>query len=587
MDDLEEIKKRINIVDFIQEYFPLKKSGVNFKANCPFHQENTPSFVVSPERAIWHCFGCSKGGDVFKFLMEKEALTFPEALEILAKKSGVVLKRSKDISKDKKSKLLDLNLKAVEFFNYLLLNHKLGKKALAYLLDRGLTKETIETFQLGYAPNSWDSLTLFANKRGFSNDELIDSGLAVPSKRGCYDRFRGRIIFPLIDQKGLVIGFAGRVLDKGEPKYVNTPQTLIFDKSHFLFGLNLTKNEIRSQGSAILTEGEMDMILSYQSGVKNVVASKGTALTSGQIDLLKNYTQTLILSFDMDKAGEIASRRGIEIADEAGMNIKVIRIEEGKDPAELAKKDQSKWHKVVEEAEPIYDYYLRSAADRFNRNKVEDRRKMSEELFPIWRKISDPLVFDHYLQKLSALLGLSEEILKNEIKKIKVDKISYKKIDSVEESEKTLRSRRELLEEYLLSLLLHIPDELTFVPNFPETLFQSNINRSIYVLCVLYLDSISFKGRVFSIADFVKTLPQEFIGIVDKLYLMEINEKILQSKAWQDEVQVVVSELKKALVKSSLEKLAADIKNAQTFGKIEQLEALNKRFRDLSLKLKS
>ncbi len=586
MDDLDLIKQKINIVDLIQEYLPLKKAGVNFKSPCPFHQEKTPSFMVSPERGIFHCFGCNVGGDIFKFLMLKEGMDFPDTIEFLAKKAGITLKRKRSAEKDKKSRLFEVNQKAAQFYHYLLTKHKLGKPALEYLKERGLTDETIEEFDIGYAPNSWEELCRFLKKRSFSAEEIVDAGLAVPSKKGGYDRFRGRIMFPLVDVKGQIIGFAGRILGEGEPKYINTPQTSIFDKSHFLFGLNLSKGEIRIKNKAILTEGEMDMILSYQAGVKNVVASKGTALTSGQIDLLKKYTDTILLCFDMDLAGDSASRRGIEMADAAEFNIKVVNIPEGKDPAELVKKDVKLWEEAVEEAAPIYDYYLHSVALRFDPKTAEGKRRIGAEVMPIFAKISDPLTREHYLQKLSALVGIDEEILRKEI--LRSQTPSYSGVLS-QPTPRTMiiKTRRELLEEYLLALLLKIPAGITFVPSFPETIFLLEEHRSLYVLLVLYLDSIAFKGVDFKVGDFVKGLPEELVPLVDRLYLTEIDDKLAGAKPWEAEVGIVAAELKKALIKASLEKLSGEIKSAQAFGRIEQLDILNKRFRDLSVRLKN
>lgn len=586
MEDLELIKQKVNIVDLIQEYIPLKKAGINFKANCPFHGEKTPSFVVSPERQIWKCFGCQKGGDIFKFLMEKEGMEFKEALEVLAKKAGIVLKKPEG-KKDSRDRLFEVNLKAQEFFHFILIKHPLGKNALDYLKKRGLTEQSIDDFGIGYAPNSWDSLTKFLRKRGFSVKEIIDSGLGVESK-SYYDRFRGRITFPLIDTRGRAIGFSGRVLAPAEPKYINTPQTLIFDKSQFLFGINLAKGVIRSKDEAILVEGEMDVIMSHQVGIKNTVASKGTALTEGQIDLLKKYTQNISLCFDTDLAGDAASRRGIEMADKAGFNIKVISITEGKDPAEVAKIDPGIWEKAVNLATPIYDYYLESVSSRYDPKKAEDLRKISQELIPIWAKINDDLVREHYTQKLTALLRTDEIVLRQTINKQRRGvNTSFQVLSKKDDSIVSSRSRRSLLEEYLIALLLHIPKDITYVPTFPETLLTTENWKQLFVMLVLYLDSISFKGKAFGINEFIKTLPKELSIEVDRLYLTEVDEKLSLKDAWQKEVDGVISELKKALIKASLEKLSYEIKNAQEFGKIESLETLSKRFRDLSIKLKN
>ncbi len=591
MNDVELIKEKINIVDLISEYLPLKKAGVNFKSPCPFHNERTPSFVVSPERQIWHCFGCQKGGDVFTFLIEKEGMEFKEVLEMLAKRAGITLEKTPQ-KKDSKDRLFEINLKAQEFFHYILTKHLLGKKALEYLENRGVTDLSIEEFGLGYAPNSWESLTKFLLKRGFSISEIVLSGLGVASKSGCYDRFRGRVMFPLIDGKGHLRGFAGRVLYPAEPKYINTPQTPIFDKGSFLFGLNLAKSEIRNKKEVILVEGEMDMILSFQAGFKNVVASKGTALTEGQIDLIKKYTENLKLGFDMDLAGDSASRRGIEIADKAGLNIEVIQLKGGKDAAEVIRENPSLWQKALAESVFIYDYYLTSIAKRYDSKNPGDLKKIGEELIPIWAKITDDLVRERYIQRLSAFLKTEEKILREAIQKIRTsgpqsytDVFPKRKagVDNIVPS----KSRRELLEEYLIALLLHPPKDLVFIPNFPETLFLAEKWRQLYVLLVLYLDTISFKSKAFNINEFVINLPKELLSEVDRLYLIELDSRLIDEVSWRKELDSVVSELKKALIKASLERLSLEIKNAQEFGKLDVVEALNKKARDLSVKLKN
>ena len=595
MDDIELIKQKVSIVDLIQEYLPLKKSGINFKANCPFHSEKTPSFFVSPERGIFRCFGCSKSGDIFTFLMEKEGWEFKETLEVLAKRAGVTLKKNIN-KKDPRDRLYEINLKAQEFFNYLLLKHPLGKNALEYLTKRGLTAESIADFSLGYAPNSWDSLTKFLRKKGFSMAEIIESGLGVVSKSGCYDRFRGRIIFPLIDTRDRKIGFAGRVIYQGEPKYINTPQTLIFDKSNFLFGLNRAKSAVKLADGVVLVEGEMDVILSHQVGIKNVVASKGTALTAGQLDLIKKYTSNLSLGFDMDLAGDSASRRGIELADKIGLDIKVVELPSGKDAAELATKNTPALEKAISEAVPIYDYYLDSVSKRFDLTDPISSKKIAAELVPIWSKISDNLTREHYIQKLAAMLRVDETLIRAQVEKEKINPIpAYQQIlkqtvgssATKKDDQLSLSSRRSLLEEYLMSLLLHIPPDLIFFPQFPETLFLEEKWKQLFVLLVLYLDSISFKGRFFNINEFMKGVPKEMVEEVDRLYLIEIDERFQNSRPWQEEMEVVVSQLKKELIKASLERLSLEIKNAESFGKIELVGSLTKRFRDLSVKLKN
>lgn len=589
MNDIELIKQKINIVDFISEYLPLKKAGINFKTNCPFHQEKTPSFIVSPERQIFTCFGCQKSGDVFKFLMEKEGVEFKEALEILAQKAGIVLQKSAP-KKDLRERLFEANLKAQQFYHHLLTSHPLGKKALQYLKSRGLQDSSIKTFGIGYAPNSWEALTRFLLKRGFTTNEVIGVGLGVASERGCYDRFRGRITFPLVDSRNRIIGFSGRVLGSGEPKYINTPQTNLFDKSNFLFGINLAKGEIRAKNEAILVEGEMDVIASFQAGFKNTVSCKGTALTSGHIDLIKRFTDTISLCFDMDLAGDNASRRGIEMAEKAGLNIKVIQIEEGKDPAEAVKLNSMIWQSAIENALPIYDYYLQSELKRLDPKNPADLKKIAQELLPIWAKISDDLIRERYIQKLSALLLIGEDVLRKNIDKIKRTGQNITQAigpSNIDDEVSSPQNRRDLLEKYLIILLLHIPKNHTYVPTFPEMLFLNETWKQLYVMLVLYFDSISFKPLSFQINEFVKTLPQELTSEIDQLFLTELDDKLSSADKWQKELDSVISELKKALIKASLERLSYEIKSAQEFGKMELLERLNKRFRDLSVKLKN
>lgn len=599
MDDIELIKSKISVVDLISEYIPLKKAGINFKANCPFHQEKSPSFMVSPERQIWHCFGCQKGGDIFKFLMEKESLEFKDALEILAQKAGVVLRKGKkDKNYELSDRIYEANQKAAQFYNYLLTENKVGMKALDYLLERGLNIETIKEFNLGYAPQNWETLVRFLRKRGFKNEEMVEAGLAVASVKGGYDRFRGRVMFPLSDPRGRVLAFSGRVLGNELPKYINTPQTKLFDKGRFLLGLNLTKGAIKQKDAAIIVEGEMDFLMSYQAGVKNVTASKGTALTEAQVEEIKKYASTILLCFDTDLAGDAAARRGIEIADKAGLNIKVIDFEGVKDPAELIKSNPEDWKKAVEEAIPIYDYYIKSVEGRFNLKEGDQQRAALEELLPIWAQISIPVTKEKYINRLAAALYLKDEFVASQIEKYK-NALSLQKFKplAITQSTSTKSStgkpvkqtfdRREMLERYLIALLLHQPVDLNFVPNFPESLFTQEELKQVYVLLVLYLDSISFKSQAFKVTEFISSLPSEFVDLVDKLYLLEMDEKLREKVVWQKEMDLVVSELKKMLIKTSLEKLSLQIKNAQEFGKEESLEVLNKRFRDLSVKLKN
>ena len=335
-DNIEQIKSRLDVVAVISDYLKLQKSGVNYKACCPFHNEKTPSFYVSPERQIWHCFGCSQGGDIFGFIKAVEGVEFPEALRILARKAGVELEEFIPEARDEKERLFEIVELATKFFEKQIYNSTDGKSALKYLEERGLNTETIKSFRLGFAPNDWQALNEFLRGRGYTENEVVASGLAIKkdSGAGIYDRFRSRITFPIADINDRVVGFTGRVFDvknglneQGartsqaierfehiEAKYINTPQTTIYDKSRVLYGLNKAKMQIKKAEKCLLVEGNMDAVMSCQAGVGNVVASSGTALTPLHLNLLKRYTANLNFCFDTDQAGAMATRRGIGLA---------------------------------------------------------------------------------------------------------------------------------------------------------------------------------------------------------------------------------------------------------------------------------
>jgi DNA primase len=322
MSDIDEIRSRANIVEYIGTYVKLGKAGKNFKGLCPFHGEKTPSFMVSPERGSFHCFGCGKGGSIFDFVMLYHNVDFREALELLAEYTGVELTRFSPITNEDKLKeqLLDIHIKAVEYYEYLYTTHPLGKKAQEYLASRGVSEKVRKTFGIGYSANSWDGLKSYLQKKGFSEDSIIKSGLTIASSRGSYDRFRGRLMFPQRDFRGRVVGFSGRLLEQNvkEAKYINTSETILYSKSNILYGLDVTKEAIKKADSVILVEGEFDVISLFQNGVSNVVAIKGSALTEGHIRLIKRFTQTIYFCLDSDIAGDTASRRGILLADAAG-----------------------------------------------------------------------------------------------------------------------------------------------------------------------------------------------------------------------------------------------------------------------------
>jgi DNA primase len=360
MTDTQTIKDKLDIVQIIGEYITLKKAGANWKANCPFHNEKSPSFMVQAEKQIWHCFGCSKGGDVFTFVQEIEGLDFRETLKLLAKRAGVELSKSyNETDSSERNRLLAINTAAAYFFHRMLLDMDASKPARDYLERRGMKAETVEAWQVGFVPDQWDLLTKYLLKKGHGINDLVTAGLTIKrdnadpaSGRGYYDRFRGRVMFPICDVHGNVVGFTGRVLVETEfsgGKYVNTPQTPLYDKSRVLYGIHKAKTAIKSEDLAVLVEGQMDVIACHQAGMANVVAASGTALTAEQIKILKRYTTTVAMAFDADSAGQNAGKRGAGVALEEGMNVKVIQIPSGfaKDADECLKKDKAVWFKAV------------------------------------------------------------------------------------------------------------------------------------------------------------------------------------------------------------------------------------------------
>lgn len=435
MTDTQTIKDRLDIVQFIGEYLPLKKAGANWKAPCPFHNEKSPSFMVHQDKQIWHCFGCGKGGDVFSFAQEMEGLSFPEALRLLAKRAGVEVDTyASEINSSQRNRLLEINTAAAYFFNRFLSDVEAAKPAREYLERRQLKKETISDWQVGYISDQWELLTKYLLKKGFGIDDLVGSGLTIKrdgadagSGRGYYDRFRGRVMFPIADTHGNIVGFTGRVLvetEKSGGKYVNTPQTLLYDKSRVLYGLNKAKTAIKAKDLAVLVEGQMDVIACHQAGMSNVIAVSGTALTTEQIKLIKRYTNNVAIAFDADLAGQKAGMRGIDVALEEGLRVRIISIPKGfaKDADECIKKDPSVWFAAVEKATNVMEWYFNTVLTGLNRRDAEAKQKAATILLEQISRIPYSIERDDWLKRLGDELGIEMSILREEIKKLKVQK---------------------------------------------------------------------------------------------------------------------------------------------------------------------
>lgn len=488
MTDIEEIKSRLNIVDVVGNYVKLEKAGINYRARCPFHSEKTPSFFVSPSRQLWHCFGgCNEGGDIFKFVMKIEGVEFVDALKILADKAGVRLKKeSADYQKIKSERqvLMDLNERATRFFSAQL-KSKSGSEVLDYLLKRGLKEETIRDWRLGYAPDVWQGLSDYLVGQGFGREDIVSAGLAIKKdSQRFFDRFRSRIMFPIFDLNSKAVGFTGRVFkSEEESKYMNTPNTLLYDKSRALYGMDKAKMEIRQKDFCVLVEGNVDCIMSHQAGVRNCIAVSGTALTTVHLGIIKRYSNNLVLAFDMDLAGNKATSKGIDMALRSGFDVKVISMVSEKDPADIILLEgEQKWIDLVNTAKPINQFYFDLAFKDRNPESLEDKKKIVGDLLPVFKKVDNNIEQSYWVGELSDRLKIKEEDVRKEMAKARTESGSFEESGAVEKEKKT---RRELLEEGLLSIALINPSLIgglelsSFSPLIKEVLIKIRENPSI------------------------------------------------------------------------------------------------------------
>lgn len=415
MEAKEEVRSRLNIVDVIGEYVQLKRAGRSFKGISPFTQEKTPSFFVSPEKQIWHCFSTNKGGDVFSFVMEVEGLDFKAALELLARKAGVELsqfQRGDGTMAKKRERLLEATRLAERYFQQVMVGSKLAQ---GYIFKkRGLNKTAVQAFGIGYAPDTWEELTGLLLKRGYTENELLDAGLSVRRRGKAGDIFRGRMMVPLKDGQGKTLGFTGRLVadNPKAPKYLNTPQTLLYDKSRHVFGLDLAKEAIRANDYVVLVEGNLDVVSSHQAGVEQVVATAGTALTEHHLRTLARFTPNVRLCFDGDKAGIAATERAIPIAQAVGAHLSIVTVPEPfKDPDELIQKDAGAWEKLLQTPQDVVEWIIDQYVQRVDTKTAEGKAAVSSKALELVRKIDDPVRVEHYIDYLAAVLGSSPKAL--------------------------------------------------------------------------------------------------------------------------------------------------------------------------------
>ncbi len=430
MADTQLIKDRIDIADFIQEYLPLKQVGSYFKARCPFHQEKTPSFIVSRERQMWHCFGCSKGGDVFAFVQEMEGMQFVEALRMLAERAGVKLEHRArtEVQTSQKNRVLDVLAFTAQWYHQGFLKSPRAAGARDYIARRGVPAELVERFMIGFVPDEWDLLTRALMRRGFGVEDCVASGLTVPGKQGSgYDRFRGRVMFPICDIHGAVVGFTGRLLEEKADaggKYVNTPETPVYNKGAVLYGLHIAKQAIRQQKYVIVVEGQMDLIACHKAGLEPVVASSGTAFTEQQLRLLKRYANELRIAFDMDAAGIAAAIRSVELALSLGFDVKVITLPEGsgKDPDDCVQKDPAVWRQAVMGAQPFMLFFIgRALSSGTAPDNAPSIRTVVTALAPALRMIAvmpSAIERGYWMHVIAERTGVREDDVRAEVERM-------------------------------------------------------------------------------------------------------------------------------------------------------------------------
>lgn len=590
-DNIEDIKSRIDVADLIQEYIQLKPAGTNsFKANCPFHNEKTPSFVVSKDKQIWHCFGCGEGGDIFSFVQKMEGIEFPEALRILAKKAGIKLQYQDPEMSNRKTKMFDICKAAADCYHQLLVEHPKAQFVRDYIKERQLSDESVEQWHIGFAPEAWDVLNKYLTQKGFSEDDIFHAGLTIKKDRGVgyNDRFRNRLMFPIRDTHGTVIGFGGRWLGTEEniAKYINTPQTIIYDKSRVLYGIDKAKMEIKKEKRVVVVEGYMDCIASHQAGVSNVVASSGTALTSEQVKLIKRFTTDVVFAFDQDIAGNTAAKRGIEIAWQEEVSTKVIVLPDGaKDPDELIKQDSELWIKAISEAQSVMDYYFASTLDGADLKNVDEKKRAAKTLLPVIAKLADTIEQTHYIQKLAAAIKVEESALRDKLSTLSTAP-SIKKVQGDAEV-KSPTDRHFSISENLIGIVLRNPEHLNYVIDqlLPQHVPFEKLQQ-LYKKIIIYYT----KKQVFNYDDFVKTLTERENSLAMYADVLSLKAEHEFDSGDGDELEQAVTtsvrELKRHFIQRELKDIEHKLCEAEESNEEHRVEEYSRRFGELITELK-
>lgn len=582
MTPTDEIKDRLDLVETVQGYVRLQKAGKNWKGLCPFHNEKTASFFVSPEKEMWYCFGCGEGGDLFTFIEKIEGVEFSDALRMLADKAGIELKREDPKIRSQRQEVYEIVELAAKFYEKQLHESAIGKKSVEYLKKRGLKDATISEWRLGYAPDTWRALHEFLSGKGYSDKTIELAGLSVESASSprksvsWHDRFRHRIMFPIFDIQGNPVGFAGRVFDEipgktvGEEagKYINTPNTVIYDKSGILYGLDRAKMAIKKEERAVLVEGNLDVIMTHQAGTQNVVASSGTALTSRHLRLIKRYTNEIILSFDADEAGERAVHKGASLAGSMGLGVSVVALPPGQDAADVASAEGPQWQKALDARRPYVRFTLERALEKHNPKTLEGKKDISREVLGAILTLQSPLEREHWLAELALAVKVAESTLNEELTILK--KISALSASSSAELPRPPEKKIEL-EEYLLALLVIYPRGVKEIAAQPDIIESEEVKAAI-------AGANRQKG---DISGFLKNDSRLLPVLARAVFL----EELIGDK--KEEFAIVLGTLKRRSVKEKLQSITADLKKAEQDEDGVRVKTLLGEFSSLSKELLS
>lgn len=607
MTPSEDIKTRLDVVDVIGDYLPLKPAGSGaFKALCPFHSERTPSFHISRPRQSWHCFGCDVGGDIFSFVMKMEGMEFPEALELLANKAGVTLPAFDGAKTSLRKRLYEVNDLASRFFRASLLHLPQAQIARDYLAKRGLDDLTADIFHIGYAPDGWTNLTDALKTKGVTEEELLQAGLVAKREKasGAYDRFRHRVMFAITDVHGNIVGFTARILvdDKTQSKYVNTPETLIYKKSAVLYGLDKAKGEIRRQDLAVIVEGNMDVVSSHQFSISHVVAASGTALTIEQLSLIKRFTNNLAIAFDQDAAGKAATLRGLDLARTQDFSIKIITLppEAGKDPDDAVRKDPQIWRDAIAQAVSIMEWIYRQAFRGRSLQSPEDKKQIAQEVLSEIRRIVDPIERDHWLKRLAHDLSVSEGALSEALRKTPQDRhpapyatrdasvvvgVGFKptRASTMSNAESTEHE----MEKRLLALGLFRPflwQELS--ATWQAESFRDDALRTLYEVCILAYAERN-PSHISALADRIMPLPAHLTPDQAQTYdtlafLAEREFQEMSREALARELKNLLEYLRTLTKARRRKELEEAMRDAERVGNATLIAELARQFSELS-----